>query len=110
VTALRQRQFLGRCHMSQKAVALDLFFGTRGAGVRVLLVGVSLTAAANCACLSAAGYDVQREQAGKAALAALNQAPFDLSSSTGSCPTGTATGCARRAVSVVSHVHDGRDI
>jgi PleD family two-component response regulator len=78
VTALRQRQFLGRCHMSQKAVALDLFFGTRGAGVRVLLVGVSLTAGTSCACLSAAGYDVQREQAGKAALAALDQAPFDL--------------------------------
>jgi hypothetical protein len=65
VTALRQRQFLGRCHMSQKAVALDLFFGTRGAGVRVLLVGASLTAETSCACLSAAGYDVQRSRLGR---------------------------------------------
>jgi DNA-binding response OmpR family regulator len=46
--------------------------------VRILLVGASPTAATNCACLSAAGYAVQLEQAGRAALAALNQAPFDL--------------------------------
>jgi PAS domain S-box-containing protein len=64
--------------MSMTGVTSDLFFGARGAGVRILLVGASPTAATNCACLSAAGYAVQLEQAGRAALAALNQAPFDL--------------------------------
>jgi PAS domain S-box-containing protein len=64
--------------MSMTAMTSDLFFGARGAGVRVLLVGASPTAATNCACLSAAGYGVQLEQTGKAALAALNQALFDL--------------------------------
>jgi DNA-binding response OmpR family regulator len=94
--------------MSQKAVTLNLFFGARGAGVRVLLVGASPTAATNCACLSAAGYGVQLEQAGKAALAALNQAPFDLLDIDWKLPD--RDGCARRAMSVVSNVHDGHDI
>ena len=60
------------------AVTLDLYSGALGAGVRVLIVGASPTAATSHTCLSAAGYDVQLEQACGAALVALNQVPFDL--------------------------------
>ena len=77
MTASRQRQSLGSVTCPMKAVTLDLFWA-RGVEVRVLLVDASPTAATNRACLAAAGYDVQLEQAGRAALAALNQAPFDL--------------------------------
>jgi PAS domain S-box-containing protein len=78
VTALRQQRSLGSVTCPMAAVTSGLFSGAPGAGVRVLLVGASPTAATNRACLSAAGYDVQLEQAGGAALVALNQAPFDL--------------------------------
>ena len=60
------------------AVTSDLFFGARGAGMGVLVIGASPTAATSCAWLSAAGYAVQLEQVGEGALAALNQAPVDL--------------------------------
>ena len=49
-----------------------------GARVRVLLVGESAAVVTGGSCLSAAGYDARLERDGGAALAALEEAPFDL--------------------------------
>jgi PAS domain S-box-containing protein len=50
----------------------------QASGARVLLVGASPTAVANRSCLSAVGYEVRLERTGRAALVAVDQAPFDL--------------------------------
>jgi len=56
-------------------------FSERGepeAGARVLLVGDSAAVVTGGSCLVAAGYDARLERDGSAALAALDEAPFDL--------------------------------
>jgi PAS domain S-box-containing protein len=76
-TALRKLQLLGSVKCPMTTVTSEQFPRTPSEA-RVLLVGASPTAVTNRACLSAVGYDVQLERAGGAALAALDQAPYDL--------------------------------
>lgn len=94
---MRRRALLGTVKRPMVTETSDKLSARRepGAGVRVLLAGESAAVVAGRSCLSAAGYDARLERDGGAALAALDEAPFDLIIIDWQLPAGDGVGLCR---------------